>query len=54
MGEYPAPQGAAGRKARQGLDRVIREIMVAARLGGGDPAANPRLRLAVDKARPPT
>ncbi len=31
--------------------RVIREIMVAARQGGGDPAANPRLRLAVDKAR---
>ncbi|MFP5397784.1 MAG: YebC/PmpR family DNA-binding transcriptional regulator [Gammaproteobacteria bacterium] len=31
--------------------RVIREIMVAARSGGGDPAANPRLRLAVDKAK---
>ena len=31
--------------------RIIREIMVAARQGGGDPAANPRLRLAVDKAR---
>jgi YebC/PmpR family DNA-binding regulatory protein len=31
--------------------RVIREIMVAARQGGGDPGANPRLRLAVDKAR---
>ncbi|MBK6007871.1 YebC/PmpR family DNA-binding transcriptional regulator [Ramlibacter ginsenosidimutans] len=31
--------------------RVIREIMVAARQGGGDPAANPRLRLAVDKAK---
>lgn len=31
--------------------RVIREIMVAARQGGGDPAANPRLRLAVEKAR---
>ena len=27
--------------------RVIREIMVAARLGGGDPSANPRLRLAI-------
>ena len=31
--------------------RVIREIMVAAREGGGDPAANPRLRLAIDKAK---
>jgi YebC/PmpR family DNA-binding regulatory protein len=31
--------------------RVIREIMVAARQGGGDPSANPRLRLAVEKAK---
>ncbi|HSW26119.1 MAG TPA: YebC/PmpR family DNA-binding transcriptional regulator [Burkholderiaceae bacterium] len=31
--------------------RVIREIMVAARLGGGDVATNPRLRLAIDKAK---
>jgi YebC/PmpR family DNA-binding regulatory protein len=31
--------------------RVIREIMVAARQGGGDPSANPRLRLAIDKAK---
>jgi YebC/PmpR family DNA-binding regulatory protein len=31
--------------------RVIREIMVAARQGGGDIGANPRLRLAVDKAK---
>ncbi len=31
--------------------RVIREIMVAARTGGGDMGANPRLRLAVDKAK---
>ncbi len=31
--------------------RIIREIMVAARQGGGDIAANPRLRLAVDKAK---
>lgn len=30
--------------------KVIREITVAARTGGGDPAANPRLRLAMDKA----
>jgi YebC/PmpR family DNA-binding regulatory protein len=31
--------------------RVIREIMVAARQGGGDLASNPRLRLAVEKAK---
>jgi len=31
--------------------RVIREIMVAARQGGGDIKDNPRLRLAVDKAK---
>ena len=31
--------------------RVIREIMVAARQGGGELAMNPRLRLAVDKAK---
>ena len=30
--------------------RLIREITVSARMGGGDPAANPRLRAAVDKA----
>lgn len=31
--------------------RIVREITVAARAGGGDPAANPRLRLAIDKAK---
>lgn len=31
--------------------RIIREIMVAARNGGGDADANPRLRLAIDKAK---
>ncbi len=31
--------------------RVIREITVAARTGGGDPAMNPRLRLAIEKAK---
>lgn len=37
--------------ARRGriFTRIIREIAVAARSGGGDPSANPRLRLAVDK-----
>jgi YebC/PmpR family DNA-binding regulatory protein len=31
--------------------RIIREIMVAARQGGGDANMNPRLRLAIDKAK---
>ncbi|GAA6141110.1 YebC/PmpR family DNA-binding transcriptional regulator [Hydrogenophaga sp. 5NK40-0174] len=31
--------------------RVIREIIVAARDGGGDASANPRLRMAIDKAK---
>ncbi len=31
--------------------KLIKEITVAARMGGGDPSANPRLRLAIDKAR---
>ena len=32
------------------FSRLIREITVAAKLGGSDPGVNPRLRLAVDKA----
>ena len=31
--------------------RITREIMIAAREGGGDPGMNPRLALAVDKAK---
>lgn len=31
--------------------KISREIIVAARLGGGDPSGNPRLRLAIEKAR---
>ena len=44
------------KKARQDakrgkiFTRLIKEITVAARMGGGDPASNPRLRLAMDKA----
>ena len=39
--------------ARRGkiFTKLIREIATAARLGGGEAGANPRLRLAVDKAR---
>ncbi len=31
--------------------KIIKEITVAARLGGGDPDGNPRLRLAIEKAK---
>ncbi len=38
--------------ARRGklFTKLIREITVSARLGGGDPSSNPRLRTAIDKA----
>ncbi len=41
-----------GQDARRGklFTKLIREITVAARLGGGDPDANPRLRAIVDKS----
>ena len=38
-------------KRGQHFTKLIREITVAARAGGGDPAMNPRLRLAVDTAK---
>jgi len=44
-------KGRQDEKRGKAWTRVIREIMVAARLGGGDPTANPRLRLAVEKAK---
>jgi len=31
--------------------KIIKELMVAAKMGGGDPDANPRLRLVVDNAK---
>ena len=43
-------KGAADAKRGKVFTRLIKEITVAARLGGGDPGANPRLRLAMDKA----
>ncbi len=43
-------KNAQDKKRGKIFTRLIREIAVAARAGGGDPAANPRLRLAVDKA----
>ena len=43
-------KGAADAKRGKIFTRLIKEITVAAKMGGGDPAMNPRLRLAVDKA----
>jgi YebC/PmpR family DNA-binding regulatory protein len=43
-------KGAADAKRGKVFTRLIKEITVAARLGGGDASANPRLRLAMDKA----
>jgi len=43
-------KGVADAKRGKIFTKVIREITVAARTGGGDPAHNPRLRAAVDKA----
>src|SRR3989337_3621913 len=44
-------RAAADAKKGKVFTRLIKEITVAARLGGGDAATNPRLRLAMDKAR---
>jgi YebC/PmpR family DNA-binding regulatory protein len=44
-------KAAADAKKGKVFTRLIKEITVAAKLGGGDPNSNPRLRLAVDKAR---
>lgn len=43
-------KGAQDKKRAKIFTKLIREITVAARMGGGDPTANPRLRLAVSKA----
>jgi len=43
-------KGAQDAKRGKLFTRLIREITVAARMGGSDPAANPRLRAAIDKA----
>lgn len=38
-------------KRGKSFTKLIKEITVAARIGGGDPEANPRLRLLMDKAK---
>jgi len=44
-------KGAQDKKRGKLFTKLIREITVSARMGGGDIGANPRLRLAVDKAK---
>ena len=44
-------KGAQDRKRGKIFTKLIRELTVAARVGGAEPATNPRLRLAVDRAR---
>jgi len=44
-------KGAQDKKRGKLFTKLIREITVAAKMGGGDVDANPRLRLAIDKAK---
>ncbi len=44
-------KGAQDKKRGKLFTKLIREITIAARIGGGDMSANPRLRLAIDKAK---
>ncbi len=44
-------KGAQDNKRGRIFTKLIRELTTAARTGGGDPEANPRLRLAIEKAR---
>lgn len=44
-------KGAADAKRGKIFTKMIREISTAARIGGGDPDSNPRLRLVIDKAK---
>jgi YebC/PmpR family DNA-binding regulatory protein len=44
-------KGAVDAKRGKTFTKLIKEIATAARLGGGDPDGNPRLRLVMDKAR---
>jgi len=44
-------KGAQDAKRGKIFTKIIKEISVAAKLGGADPAANPRLRTAIDKAK---
>ena len=44
-------KGAQDKKRGKLFTKLIREITVAAKMGGSDPDSNPRLRMAIDKAK---
>jgi YebC/PmpR family DNA-binding regulatory protein len=44
-------KGALDAKRGKIFTKIIRELQTAARIGGGDPDSNPRLRLVIDKAK---
>lgn len=44
-------KGAIDAKRGKAFSKLIKELTVAARIGGGDPGANPRLRKAMDDAK---
>ena len=44
-------KGALDAKRGKIFTKIIREMTIASRIGGGDPNSNPRLRTAVDKAK---
>ncbi|MCX7868812.1 MAG: YebC/PmpR family DNA-binding transcriptional regulator [Terrimicrobiaceae bacterium] len=44
-------RAAASLKKSQAVGKIVKEITVAARTGGGDPSSNPRLAAAIEKAR---
>ncbi len=44
-------KAAVDAKRGKAFTKIIKELVVAARLGGGDPESNPRLRTIMDKAR---
>lgn len=46
-----AGREAAAQKKGQLISKLVREMIIAAKLGGGDPDLNPRLAAAVEKAR---
>jgi len=54
MGRGPsieARKNASDAKRGKMFTKIIREISVAVRAGGGDPGNNPRLRAAIDKGQ---
>ena len=51
MGEHQTPQGRQDAKRAKFWTKILREVQVAAKLGGPDPDANPRLRVCLNDAR---